>query len=256
MQQGIYCQTGNELSFLKTVGGNLKRMSSNIHSGKESELVAAIVAGDTQLYYRLISPYERSVYIMSLLCMRNQKDAEEVAQETFIRAFRDLRAFQGDSKFSVWLFSIALNEANSRLPRQATRTTPLDQPHSEEMLASPALLHEWQELNSDVVERKEIRNLLLQAVGMLSDIHQQVFFLCDVEGLNVNDTAKILNINTSLVKVTHQRARMMLQRLLAPQLKVIDGASKEGAVPVGRNGNTLGTSALHRGSTLNVRSEI
>lgn len=106
------------------------------------------------------------------------------------------------------------------------------------MLASPALLHEWREFNPDVVERKEIRNLLRQAVGMLSDIHQQVFFLCDVEGLNVNDTAQILDINTSQVKVAQQRARMMLQRLLAPQLKAINGASKEGAVPVGINVNT------------------
>lgn len=91
-------------------------MSSNVQIRKESELIAAIVAGDTQLYHWLIRPYERSVYMMSFFCMKNEKDAEAVAQETFIRAFRDLRTFRGDSKFSAWLISIALNEARNRLP--------------------------------------------------------------------------------------------------------------------------------------------
>jgi RNA polymerase sigma-70 factor (ECF subfamily) len=92
-------------------------MNVNIQKKKESELIAAILAGDAQLYHQLIRPYERSVYIISLFQMKNAKDAEDVAQETFVKAYRDLWAFQADSGFNTWLISIGLNEARKRLRR-------------------------------------------------------------------------------------------------------------------------------------------
>jgi RNA polymerase sigma-70 factor, ECF subfamily len=151
-------------------------MSSRVRSGKESELIDAILAGDTQHYHQLIRPYARRVYIMSLSCMKNEKDAEDVAQETFIKAFQNLRAFRGDSKFGTWLISIALNEARSQLRRQATiQIVSLDQAQGEEMSESSTLLREWRELPCDVVEREEIRKLLQHAVEMLPNIYRQVF---------------------------------------------------------------------------------
>jgi RNA polymerase sigma-70 factor (ECF subfamily) len=65
-------------------------MSDSADDGKESELIAAILAGDTEIYHQLIHPHERRVYIMALSCMKNKEDAEDVAQETFIRALRNL----------------------------------------------------------------------------------------------------------------------------------------------------------------------
>lgn len=194
-------------------------MSSSTDNREESELIAAILAGDTELYHQLIRPHERRVYIMALSCMKNKEDAEDVAQETFVRALRYLGAFRGDSKFGTWLISIALNEARSRLRRRATvRIVPFDESQGEEMPVSPALLRDWRELPSEVVEREEIRKLLEHAVKLLPDIYRQVFLLRDVEELNANDTAGILDISTSLVKVRLHRARMMLQRMLVPQL--------------------------------------
>ena len=203
-------------------------MSVSTENGKESELIAAILAGDTELYYQLIRPYERRVYIMALSYTKNKEDAEDVAQETFIRALRNLGSFRGDSKFGTWLVSIALNEARNRVRRPATvRIVPFDESQVEEMSVSPALLRDWRELPSEVVEREEIRKLLEHAVKMLPDIYQQVFLLRDVEGFNINDTAQILDISTSLVKVRSHRARLKLQRLLAPKLTAINSASKK-----------------------------
>ncbi len=188
--------------------------------GSESKLIAAILAGDIHLYHDLIRPYERSVYSMSLSYMKNEEDAADVAQETFIKAFRNLWAFRGDAKFSTWLVSIALNEARNRLRRQANiRIVPLDEPQGEERSVSPALLRDWRELPSEVVEREEIRKLLQRAVNMLPNIYRQVFLLRDVEEFTINDTAKILHISTSLVKVRLHRARKMLRKLLEPKLK-------------------------------------
>jgi RNA polymerase sigma-70 factor (ECF subfamily) len=86
-------------------------MNFGIEKEKESELIAAILAGDIELYHQLIRPYERSVYNMSLAYIKNEEVAADVAQETFIKAFRNLWTFRGNSKFSTRLVSIALNEA-------------------------------------------------------------------------------------------------------------------------------------------------
>ena len=83
-------------------------------------MISAILAGDTELYYGLIRPYELSVYRIALSLMKNKSDAEDVAQETFLKAFRSLEDFRGQAKFSTWLISITLNEARSCLRRQST----------------------------------------------------------------------------------------------------------------------------------------
>lgn len=197
----------------------MKGMDSFVERRKESDLIADILAGDGELYHQLIRPYERSVYIMSLSFVRNEEDAEDIAQETFIRAFLNLRAFRGDSKFSTWLISIALNEARSRLRRRTTvRLTSLDAHQSKDGPESATVLRDWRELPFDVVVRKEIGTILRRAVDRLPPMYQKVFLLRDVQELTVRETAQILNINRSLVRVRLHRARMMLQRLLAPEL--------------------------------------
>lgn len=201
-------------------------MNLRVQNGRESELIAAIVAGDTQLYHQLIRPYERGIYVISLSYMKNENDAEDVAQETFIKAFKNLGTFRSESKFSTWLISIALNEARNRLRRQATiRFVSLDELHPENIPVSLTLLHSWRELPFDVVERQETRKLLQGAIEKLPAIYQQVFLLRHVEELNVTETAQILDISTSLVKVRLHRARMTLQRLLAPKLKTINSTT-------------------------------
>ncbi|HTV06656.1 MAG TPA: sigma-70 family RNA polymerase sigma factor [Acidobacteriaceae bacterium] len=207
-------------------GDSIERMNRSIQSSEEAKLIADILAGNTQLYHQLIRPYQRSVYIIALSCINNEGDAEDIAQETFIKAFRNLCTFRGDSKFSTWLISIALNEARNRIRRLATtRIASLDESIGDELFVSPALVSDWRELPSGAVERQEVRQLLQQAVATLPSIYQRVFLLRDVQELNVNETARILNITTSLVKVRLHRARIMLQRFLAPKLNAVVGAS-------------------------------
>jgi RNA polymerase sigma-70 factor, ECF subfamily len=195
-------------------------------------MIAAVIAGEIHLYHELIRPYERSVYVMALSYMKNEADAEDVVQEAFIRAFRKLSSFRGESKFSTWLISITINEARTRLRRQAlVRMEPLDQLPDQDKSVSPALLRDWREIPSEAVERQEVRNLIQRVVEQLPNIYRQVFLLRDVEELTTSETAETLNISIPSVKVRLHRARMMLQKQLAPQLRTVNQTSKRRWLP-------------------------
>jgi RNA polymerase sigma-70 factor, ECF subfamily len=198
----------------------------------EPEMIAAILAGDIQLYHELIHPYERSVYVMALSYMKNEADAEDVAQEAIVRAFRKLSSFRAESKFSTWLISITINEARTRLRRQVlVRMDSLDQLPDEDKSLSPALLRDWREIPSEAIERDEVRKLIQQAVDQLPDIYREVFLLRDVEELSINEAAEVLKISIPSVKVRLHRARLMLQKQLAPQLRTVNRTPKRRLLP-------------------------
>jgi RNA polymerase sigma-70 factor (ECF subfamily) len=198
----------------------------------EAAMIGAILSGQTQLYHELIRPHERTVYRMAFSYMKNQEDAEDVAQEAFLKAFRGLASFRLESQFSTWLISITLNEARSRLRRQAVvRLESLDDDRDGDHPISPALLRDWREIPSEALERGEVRSLLQQAVEALPPTYREIFQLRDVEGLNVAETAELLGISLSLVKVRLHRAHMMLQKQLAPLLKAADLAPRRRWLP-------------------------
>jgi RNA polymerase sigma-70 factor, ECF subfamily len=197
-----------------------KPMVAELTTRDETTMIAAILNGDTEEYHNLIRPYELSVYRTALSFMKNESDAEDVAQEAFLKAFRNLKSFRGNAKFSTWLISITLNEARGRLRRQRTlRMESLDDPPDEGGHVSPALLRDWREIPSEALERKEVRQMLQDAIGTLSPIYREVLLLRDVEDFSIEETSAALMVSTSTVKVRLHRARMMLQKLLAPQLK-------------------------------------
>lgn len=190
---------------------------------EEGQLIASILGGNTHEFHNLIRPYERTVYVMALTLLKNEADAEDVAQEAFLKAFRNLKSFRSESKFSTWLISITLNEARSRLRRKnAMPMESLDEPVDEQGHVSPALLRDWREIPSEAVERMEVRQLLQQAVADIPMIYRETFVLRDIEELSVNETAETLGISVASVKVRLHRARMMLQQRLTPQLKQLN----------------------------------
>src|ERR1700679_222174 len=102
-------------------------MAGSTEVRDEAEMIAKILAGDSQLFHELIRPYERRVYAMALSFLHNEADAEDAAQEAFLKAFRNLSSFRGEAKFGTWLVSITLNEARSRyLRRNETKMSLLE----------------------------------------------------------------------------------------------------------------------------------
>ena len=183
-------------------------------------MIASILAGDTQLYHELIRPYERSVYMMALSYMKNEADAEDVAQEAFLKAFHHLSSFRAEARFSTWLVGIALNEARSRLRREGIlRMESIDDTPEEGSHISPAILRDWRDVPSEALERKEVRQMLQKAITNLPDKYREVFLLRDVEEMNIVETAAALSITVGNVKVRLHRARLMLQKQLTPLLR-------------------------------------
>ena len=195
---------------------------------QEKALIARVLAGETELFHELIRPYERMVYLTILTMVRSEAEAEDGAQEVMINAFRHLKSFRGEAKFSTWLVTIAMNEARQRLRRAKTAAQEsLDEdPEAQEGDFTPAVLTDWREIPSEALEKKEMRQKLREAVEQLPPIYREVLVLRDLEELNQEETASALGISVTLVKVRLHRARMMLQKLLAPYLKSAAPAKK------------------------------
>jgi len=195
---------------------------------QEKTLIARILAGETELFHELIRPYERMVYLTILTMVRNEAEAEDGAQEVMINAFRHLKSFRGDAKFSTWLVTIAMNEARQRLrkAKMAVQESLDGDLEGKEGDFTPAVLTDWREIPSEALEKKEMRQKLREAVEQLPPIYREVLVLRDLEELNQEETASALGISVTLVKVRLHRARMMLQKLLAPYLKSAAPAKK------------------------------
>lgn len=191
-------------------------MRSLANERDEAGLIADVLAGKTEAFHDLIRPYERSVYLMALSMLRNEAEAEDVAQEAFIKAYRNLGRFRSEARFSTWLIAIALNEARARLrKKEPSRTDSID---DQDGSVVPAQLTDWREIPSESLEREEIRSIIRRALAALPIAYREVFVLRELEERNVKETAETLGITIASVKMRLHRARMMLQKQLAPQL--------------------------------------
>jgi RNA polymerase sigma-70 factor (ECF subfamily) len=187
----------------------------------EPELITRICNGEKELFHQLIRPYEKRVYVTLVALLKEESEAEDAAQEVMIKAYRNLKSFRSESKFSTWLLSIAINEGRSRLrkSKRAALESLDEQQENHEGDFTPALLTDWREIPSEALERSELRSLLQAAVEELPGIYREVFTLRDLEELNVEQTASLLGVSSNVVKVRLHRARMLLQKRLAPLLK-------------------------------------
>ncbi|MGB6687657.1 MAG: sigma-70 family RNA polymerase sigma factor [Terracidiphilus sp.] len=186
----------------------------------DAEYIRRILAGERHLFHELIRPCERPIYFLLLSILKNEAEAEDVAQETAIKVFVNLRNFRGESKFRTWVLSIARNEALGRLRKLAVRREDSLDAGTDEQTGdyTPAILTSWREVPTEALERKELGAILRQAVEGLPEIYRNVMLLRDIEEMDVRETAEALGITEGAVKVRLHRARALLQRTLAPQL--------------------------------------
>jgi len=185
----------------------------------EATLIRRIRDGEHDLFYELILPYERNVYRTAFAILRNEADAEDTAQEAVLKAFKNIRQFRAEARFSTWLIQITINEARMRRRKEhAHMIESIADRQDEEGNYTPRDFADWREIPSETLERKEIREKLVEALASLGQIYRDVFVLRDVQQLSIEETAKALAISTASVKTRLLRARLMLRDLLAPGL--------------------------------------
>jgi RNA polymerase sigma-70 factor (ECF subfamily) len=136
-----------------------------------------------------------------------------------LKAFKNIRQFRSEAKFSTWLIQIAINEARMRRRKQRTDLIePIEKDQGEEETYAPREFADWREIPSETLERKEVREKLAEALSSIGQIYREVFVLRDMEQLSIEETANALGISTASVKTRLLRARLMLRDLLAPGL--------------------------------------
>ncbi len=186
----------------------------------ETSLVAKAKAGDAAAFAELVNHYDRRVFRMAKQITQNDEDAEDVLQETFLKAYSHLDDFQGNSKFYTWLVRIAVNEALMKLrKRRSDKTVPLDDPidTGEDVVAREIAV--WDENPEDSYSREELGKILDEAVQSLKPAYRTVFILRDIEEMSIEETAEALNLSISAVKSRLLRARLQLREKLTRQFK-------------------------------------
>jgi RNA polymerase sigma-70 factor, ECF subfamily len=188
-----------------------------VENQAEATLIRRIRNGERELFYELVRPYERRVYAATYAILRNEADAEDAAQEAVLKAFKNFRQFRQEARFSTWLIQIAVNEARMRRRREhADVMEPIADQREEDGSYTPRDFADWREIPSESLERKEIRQKLIEALATLGEKYREVFVLRDVQQLSIEETAKALGISIASVKTRLLRARLMLRDLLAP----------------------------------------
>ena len=186
-----------------------------IEHNDEHALVERARAGDAQAFTRLVERYERKIYRLAKHITQNDEDAEDVLQESFMKAYSNLDSFQGQSKFYTWLVRIAVNEALMKLrKRKSDRTVSLDEPHETEEDTVTREIAVWEDDPEKRYSREELRDILDRAVDSLKPGFRTVFVLRDIEELSTEETAEALGISVPAVKSRLLRARLQLRERL------------------------------------------
>jgi len=177
--------------------------------------LTALKRGDKHAFTLLVETHSDNIYRLALKMLGDEQDAEDVLQETFIKAFKNIQGFEGRSKVSTWLYRIAVNESLMLLRKRKGVTVDIDQEfETDEGELMPRQITDWCCVPEKELMSGETRQVIDQAIQTLSDANRAAFLLRDVEGLSTQDAAEVLSISESALKLRLMRARMALREIL------------------------------------------
>jgi RNA polymerase sigma-70 factor, ECF subfamily len=181
----------------------------------DEELVVRARAKDFGAFEQLLDRYEDKIFRLAYRFVRNETEAKEILQDTFLSIWRKLDTFKGDSQFGSWLYRVAANTALMRLrsqrrhPEISTEELPVGYLDNYGQL--PSVGENWSKRPDDELQSEELRRHIQTAVDALPEIYRTVFLLRDVEGLSTEETGEILAISVPTVKTRLHRARIALR---------------------------------------------
>ena len=186
----------------------------------EQDVIQRVQNGEIEAFYELVRPHERGVFLAALSLVKNEADAEDVAQEAILKAFKSLSRFRGEAKFSTWLIQIAINEAKMKLrkDRRHLYESLEEGPRGDDGEYMPKDYADWREIPSEALEQKELRVALIKALNSLPEKYRIVLVLRDVQQLSIAETSQVLGLSEANVKTRLSRARLQMRDALAPGL--------------------------------------
>jgi RNA polymerase sigma-70 factor (ECF subfamily) len=194
----------------------------------ESELVRKAKAGDQRAFTALVKKYESTVYSFAFKVCRDEEQATETLQDTFVNVYRKLDQFNGKAKFSTWLYQIVTNNClmkrrkskleQSSVSLESAESTPTDHGAEGQILPIHTVPLADTTPQDDLVN-KELREHLDKAILMLPLDQRIAFILRDVEGRSSEEAAKILKTSVPALKSRLRRARVFLQKQLQEYMK-------------------------------------
>jgi len=186
----------------------------------EAALVAKARVGDPSAFTELVHRYDGKIFRLARHIMQSPEDAEDVLQETFLKAYEHLQDFHGDSLFYTWLVRIAVNQSLMKLrKRRGDRAVSLDEAINTGEDTVTREIAVWEGNPEQKYSQAEIREILAKAVESLPPIFRAVFALRDIEELSTEETAAVLNLSVPAVKSRLLRARLRLREKLTRYFK-------------------------------------
>jgi RNA polymerase sigma-70 factor (ECF subfamily) len=185
----------------------------------DANLVARSREGDLPSFERLVSRYQNKIMGYSARMLSDHDEAEDVAQEVFIKAYRSLESFRGESSFSTWLYRIATNLCIDRMrkkKRSPQQAYSLDEPIDKDEDKGGREVPDYSAEPTRAVEREELRLRVREMVAEMPEKLRAVLVMCDMQGMAYEDIAKVLDVPIGTVKSRLFHARADLGRRLRP----------------------------------------
>ena len=195
---------------------NIRPRTAALDEPPDHELVARVRKGEAAAFEKLMRRYNQRVFRAARSVLRDDVEAEDVVQETFVRAFRHFEDFEERSSVATWLTRIAVNEAFSRL-RRSRRFGTLDSEANHQEGGSYSV-ESNQPGPEDQTSSRELRSVLIAAIDSLPEHLRTVFMLREVEGLSTLETSEVLQLSGEAVRVRFHRARLALRRQVEKQV--------------------------------------
>jgi len=181
----------------------------------ELDLVNRARGGDGSAFSALIRQYEGKIFRLAMNITQNREDAEDVLQESFLKAYEHLDQFQGNSRFYTWIVRISVNQALMKLRKRKTdRSVSLDEQIDTGEDTMTREIAAWDPDPEERFSREELHTILAEAIDGLAPIYRTVFTLRDVDGLSTEETAEALELTVPAVKSRLLRARLQLRDTL------------------------------------------
>ncbi|MCL2367330.1 MAG: sigma-70 family RNA polymerase sigma factor [Oscillospiraceae bacterium] len=182
---------------------------------EELKTIKKVLDGDSNAFEELVLANQKNVYNLALKMTKNEDDAQDISQEAFIKAYRQLEAFRGESRFSVWLYRLTYNLCIDFLRKKPKAQIISLHANQEESGDSFEIeIPDVRALPDDSILRKELRTGIAQSIDELNQSHREILVMREINDLSYAEIAETLNISEGTVKSRLARARLNLANIL------------------------------------------